>query len=118
MDAALPGVLDPLDLAQPRLRRMDGFGKRAEFLQEQLGERLGVAARDRRIQGHLQQLVIAQRIGARAVEPFAQPLAMAVIMRLLGGCIQVAWTSRALVTTMGFARAGRSQAGAPGAARD
>jgi hypothetical protein len=39
-------------------------------------------------------------------------------MRLLGGCIQVAWTSRALVTTMGFARAGPSQAGTPGAARD
>ena len=64
---------------------MDHFRERAEFLQKLFRQRLGVAPRQRREQRHFQQLVVAQRIRARAEEALAQPLAMAVIMRLFDG---------------------------------
>ena len=37
------GLADALDLAQPRHRRVNDFGERAEFLQQRLRQRLGVA---------------------------------------------------------------------------
>jgi hypothetical protein len=53
------------------LRGLDDLGKRAEFLEQRIRERLGVAARDRREQGHFQELVIAQCVRARANEALA-----------------------------------------------
>ena len=47
----------------------------------------GVAAGQRGKQGHLQQFIIAQRLSPRTVEPLAQPLAMAEIIRRLDGQI-------------------------------
>ena len=81
------GLADAVDLAQPRFRRMDHFGERAEFLEQRLGERLCVAPGQRGKQRHLQQLVIAQRVRPGDVKALAQPLAMAVIMRRLGGLV-------------------------------
>jgi hypothetical protein len=81
------GVTDAVDFAQPRIWRMDDFGERAEFLQQRFGQRLDVAARPGAEQHHLQQFVIAQGVGPGAVKALAQPLAMAVIMRGLGGLI-------------------------------
>ena len=78
-------VADALDFAQPRDRRMNHLGKGAECLEQRFGQRLGVAPGQRRKQRHLQQFVIAQRIGPGVVKALAQPLAMAVIMRRLGG---------------------------------
>ncbi|MGY3471360.1 hypothetical protein ACVW0I_008231 [Bradyrhizobium sp. LM6.11] len=75
------GLADAVDLAQARHRGMDDFGERAERLDERLRQRLGVAPRQRRKQGHLQQLVVAERIRTGAVEALAQPLAMAEIVR-------------------------------------
>ena len=79
------GILDPVDFAQARVRRVNDFGKRAEFLQQRFGQRLGVAAGQGGKQRHLEQFVIAQRVRPGAVKALAQPLAMAVIMRRLGG---------------------------------
>ena len=79
------GVADAVDLAKQRLRRVDHLRERAEFLQQRFRDRLHVAPRLRREQHHLQQFVIAQRVGAGARKSLAQPRPMAVIMRRLGG---------------------------------
>ena len=81
----------PVDFAQARFRRVDDFGKGAEFLQQRLCQRFGVAAGQRREQRHLQQLIVAQRVRPGAVKPLAQPFAMAVIMRRLGGLVAGVW---------------------------
>ena len=95
------GLADAIDFAQPRHRRVNDFGERAEFLQQRLGQRLGVAPRQRRKQRHLQQFVIAQRLRPGAVEALAQPFAMAVIMRRLGGLRSWGcWSWRASAATM------------------
>ena len=49
----------------------------AEFAQQRLGERLGVAARDREREQIFDQLVIEQRLAAALEQPLAQPGAVA-----------------------------------------
>ena len=71
------GVADAVDLAQQRLRRVHHFGERAEFLEQRFRQWLHVAPRLGREQHHLQEFVVAQRIGAGTLETLAQPLAMA-----------------------------------------
>src|SRR5258705_9657239 len=78
---------DSIDFPQARLRRMNDFRERTEFLDQRLGQRLDVAARAGAEQHHLQQLVIAQGVGSGAMKAIAQPLPMAVIMRFFGGLI-------------------------------
>src|SRR5258705_12749499 len=78
---------DSIDFPQARLRRMNDFRERTEFLDQRLGQRLDVAARAGAEQHHLQQLVIAQGVGSGAMKAIAQPLPMAVIMRGFGGLI-------------------------------
>ena len=49
-----------------------------------LGERLDVAPRQRAKQNELEQLVVGQRLRPGLAKPFAQPFAMAVIVRRFG----------------------------------
>ena len=81
------GVLDPVDFAKSRFRRVNDFGKRAEFLQQRFRQWLGVAPGQRREQCHFQQFIIAQSIRSGMIEALAQPLAMAVIMRRFDGLV-------------------------------
>src|ERR1700722_14785211 len=62
---------------------MDGFRERAKGLDQGLGQRLDVAARDDAEQHHFEQFVVAERAGPRLAKTFAQPYPMAVIMRRL-----------------------------------
>lgn len=75
------GLAEAADLTQPRFGRVHRFGERAELADQRLGQRLDVAPRQRAEQHHLQQFIVAQRVGAGAAKALAQPLAMAVIMR-------------------------------------
>jgi hypothetical protein len=79
------GFADAVDLAQACHRRVHDLGERAKGLDQHFRQRFGVAPRQRRKQRHLQQLVVAERIRAGAVEALAQPLAMAVIVRRVLG---------------------------------
>jgi hypothetical protein len=76
-------VAQPTDLAKPRLRGMDRFGERTEFLDQRLCQWLDVAAWDGAKQHHLKQFVIVKRVGAGPTKALPQPFAMAVIMRRL-----------------------------------
>jgi hypothetical protein len=69
-------------LGEPRDRRGDDFGERAEGRDQRLGERLDVAARQGAEQDEFEQLVVGQRLVASGAETLAQPLAVAVIMGL------------------------------------
>jgi hypothetical protein len=64
------------------------IGERAEFFQQRFRQRLGVAPGQGREQRHLQQFVIAQRLRSGRIKTFAQPLAVAVIMRRFDGLIR------------------------------
>jgi hypothetical protein len=78
----------PVDLAQARDRRVNDFGERAELFQQRFRQRLGVAPGQGREQRHLQQFIIAERLRPGRIEALAQPFAVAVIMRRLGGLIR------------------------------
>src|SRR5437764_707493 len=75
------GLAQALDRFQPFDRRRDHLGERAELLEELLGERLEVDARDGAEQHQLDELVIRQRIAAALEETLAQALAMPVKVR-------------------------------------
>src|SRR5260370_16842018 len=75
------GFAQALDGFQPFDRRRHGLGKRAELLDQVLGERLEVAALDGAKEHELEKLVIRQGIAAALEEARAQPLAMPVIVR-------------------------------------
>src|SRR5258708_33744604 len=70
------GVAQALDRFQPFDRCRHDLGKRAELLDQVLGERLEVAARDGAKEHELEQLVNRQGIAAALEEARAQPLAM------------------------------------------
>src|SRR5262249_40582157 len=76
-----PLPLAPPPRRRPRLRRRDHFGKRAEFREQRLGERLDVAARQRAKQQQLRQLIVRQSLGSGIAETAAQASAMPVKMR-------------------------------------
>jgi hypothetical protein len=66
--------------------------QRPEAVEQRLGDRLGIAARDQPEQHEFQQLVIGQRRVAMIAETLAQPFAMAVIMLFLGRlAVQRVW---------------------------
>jgi hypothetical protein len=75
------GLAEARYLGEPLRRGGDHLRKRAELSDQDFGERLDVAPRQRAEQYQLQQLVIGDRIGAGLAEATAQPLAMPVIMR-------------------------------------
>jgi hypothetical protein len=75
------GVAEALDLRQSRKRRRDRFGERTELRDQLLRQRLDVALRDGAEQHQFEQFVIADGLGASLTKPFAQPLAVAMIMR-------------------------------------
>ena len=74
-------VLAQLFFPQPLDGRGDDIAERPEAVDEALGQRLGVHARDRHEQEKLEQLVIGERVAPAVHEALAQSLAMAKIVR-------------------------------------
>ena len=70
------GFAQPLHPAQILHRGRDRTGKTTEAIQQQPGDRLGVAPRQRQEQDHLQHLVIRQRVrpGRQQPLPHARPV--------------------------------------------
>ncbi len=60
--------------------RGDDVGEASEFLDQRLGQRLGVALGNRHEEQEFKQLVIGKRVGAAGDKALPQPLTMAVIM--------------------------------------
>src|SRR5690554_482959 len=70
------GGAQPLDSGQTRLAGGEDAGKRTEFAQQRLGQRLGVAPGNGQLQGQFEQFVIFERVTPHLEEAFAHPLAM------------------------------------------
>ena len=113
LNSVMPASPSPFDLGEPRLRRRDHLGERAECSQQRLGQRLDVAPRQRAEQQQLEQLVVGHRVGAGLAKALAQPLAVAVIMRQ--GLGEPAFGRAAFFPTSDFAC--NSAAAAPPRAR-
>src|SRR5262249_34843008 len=79
------GLAEAVDLVKPFHRRRDHLGEGAEHGEQLLRERLHVALRDGAKQNQLEHLVIADRLASGREKSLPQALAMAVVMRLLGG---------------------------------
>jgi hypothetical protein len=75
-------VADAGHLLEARTRCGKNMIQVAEPRDQCLGQRLGVAAPDRAIQQHFQQLVVRHGIGAAVGEPLPKPLAMRVAVQL------------------------------------
>jgi hypothetical protein len=74
------GIADTLDLLQPLGRRVDHLRERAEARQQQLGDRLGIAAGNGGKQQQLKQLIVGHRIRA-AGKALLQAVAVARMQR-------------------------------------
>ena len=103
------GLAEALDFAQAASSGgMDRFGERAKGLDQRLGQRLDVAARDGAEQHHFEQFVVAQRVCSRLAKALAQTFAMAVIMRrLLARCLLVNWIAGLVAHRLQCAVAGK-----------
>ena len=66
---------------------MNNFGKGAELFQQGFRQRFCIAPGQGSKQRQFKQFIVAQRIRPGAVKAFAQPLAMAVVMRRFGGFV-------------------------------
>src|SRR5262249_5872891 len=77
-------VLDAVDLAQRLVAGAEHAGKAAEALQQRLGDRFRVLARNGIEQQQFKQLVVGEGAGAAGEEALAQALAVAEVVRLVG----------------------------------
>ena len=77
-------IADPLDLGKPSGGGRNHVGEGSEPLQQRLGDRLHIAARNGTKQNQFQHLVIGERVCAHVAKAGAQALPVAVKMRRLG----------------------------------
>ena len=78
------GLADALHLRQQRCWRTEDAGKRAESLDQRLGDWLGITPRDQPEKQELEDFVVGKRGVAQFAEAVTQPLAMTMIMFLRG----------------------------------